>query len=224
MKRQQTSFSVEIKKSRNQGQRHNLPPRRLFDVMPPPDEGPEILKNEAVTKVAEPTNAPRILPSIVEPRWSRSEPAEPVRRERSSGVTKPGQMEFNLNAVSDAEKAVSAQRLVHAEANAPPLVAAAVEMGAMATHDAQPASGKSAKSHARKARTKISAVVEAAQAPEAKPTPHAGMIARSTDVLSTSSGHRLTKRLAAAGQLPRGERWKRRLHPASWRDQRSRPD
>jgi hypothetical protein len=218
MKRQQTSFSVEVKKSRTQGQRPHLPPRPLFEVVPSADEAPRILQNEVGPKVAEPTTAPRILPSIVEPRWSRSEPAEPVRRKRSSGETKPGQMEFNLNAASDDEADVSVQTPVHAKADVP--TAIAVETGAMARHDVQSAMGKSAKSDARRARTKASAVVEPAQAPgrapEAEPTPHAGMIARLTGVSSASSEHRLSKRLAAAGHLPRSERWKRRLHPTSW--------
>ena len=99
MKRQQTSFSVEIKKSRTQAQRHHLPPRPLFDVVPPPAEAPQIPQNEAVPKAAEATPAPRILPSIVEPMWSRSEPAEPARRTRSSGETKREQMEFELSTV-----------------------------------------------------------------------------------------------------------------------------
>jgi hypothetical protein len=228
MKRQQTSFSVEIKKSRTQAQRHHLPPRPLFEVVPPVAEARQILHNEAMPKVAEPTSAPRILPSIVEPMWSRSEPAEPVRRKRSSGESKPGQMEFDLNAASEDVNDAPADAPVHAEVELPTAIAAAVETGATATHDTQPALGKSAKSHARKARTKASAAVEPAQAPEpapeAKPTLHAGMIELSIAVPSAASERRLTRRLAAAGQLPRSERWKRRLHPASWRDhQRSKP-
>ncbi|WP_201864750.1 hypothetical protein [Microvirga soli] len=31
-----------------------------------------------------------------------------------------------------------------------------------------------------------------------------------------AAGRRLTKRQSAATQLPRHERWKRRIHPASW--------
>ena len=207
MKRQQTSFSVEIKKSRTQAQRHHLPPRPLFEVVPPAAEAPQILQNEAMPKVAEPTSAPRILPSIVEPMWSRSEPAEPTRRTRSSGETKRGQMEFDLNAASEDGNDAPAETPVHAVVALPTAIAAAVEKGATATHDVQPASGKSAKSHARTVRKKAPAAVAPAQAPEpapeAQPTRHAGMIEPSTAVPSTSSERRLTKRLAAAGQLPR---------------------
>ena len=228
MKRQQTSFSVEIKKSRTQGQRPHLPPRPLFEVVPPAAEARQILQTEAVPKVAEPTSAPRILPSIVEPMWSRSEPAEPTRRKRSSGQTKRAQMEFDMSAASEDVNDAPAETPVHAEVALPTAIAAAVEKGATATHDTQPASGKSAKSNARTVRTKAPAAVAPAQAPEpapeAEPTLQAEMIEPSTAVPSTSSERRLTQRLAAAGQLPRSERWKRRLHPASWRDhQRSKP-
>jgi hypothetical protein len=220
MKRQQTSFSVEIKKSRTQGQRHHLPPRRLFDVVPPTAETAQILQNEPVPKVAAPTTAPRILPSIVEPMWSRSEPAELVHRKRSPGQTKREQMEFDLGAASEDVNDVPAEKPMHAEVALPTATTASVETGATPTHDVQPASGKSAKSHARKTRTKAPAIVEPAQAPEpapeAEPTPHAEMIEPSMEVPLRSNERRLTKRLAAAGQLPRSERWKRRLHPASW--------
>ena len=226
MKRQQTSFSVEIKKSRTQAQRQQLPPGRLFDVVPPSAEAPQILQNEAVPNAAEATPAPRILPSIVEPMWSRSEAAEPARRTRSSGATKRGQMEFELSIVSEDEKDAPADAPVHAEVDFP--TAAAVEKGATSTLDVQHASGESAQSKARTVRKKVPAAVEPAQAPEpapeVEPTWHAPMIEPSTTVLSRSNECRLTKRLYAAGQLPRSERWKRRLHPASWRGhQRSKP-
>ena len=183
MKRQQTSFSVEIKKSRTQGQRPHLPPRPLFEVVPPAAEARQILQTEAVPKVAEPTSAPRILPSIVEPLWNRPEPAEPARRKRSSGQTKPGQMEFDLNAATEDMNDGPAETPVHAVVALPTATAAAaaaaVEKGATSTHDTQPVSGKSAKSHARTVREKVPAAVAPAQAepaPEAEPTRHAEMI------------------------------------------------
>ena len=186
MKRQQTSFSVEIKKSRTQGQRPHLPPRPLFEVAPPAPEARQILQTEAGPKVAEPASAPRILPSIVEPMWSRSEPAEPTRRTRSSGETKRAQMEFDLNAVAEDVNDGPAETPVHAEVALPTAIAAAVEKGATATHDTQPASGKSAKSHARTVRKKVPAAVAPAQAPEpapeAQPTLQAEMIEPSPDV------------------------------------------
>ena len=129
MKRQQTSFSVEIKKSRTQGQRPHLPPRPLFEVVPPAAEARQILQTEAVPKVAEPISAPRILPSIVEPMWSRSEPAEPTRRKRSSGQTKRGQMEFDMSAASEDVNDAPAETPVHAEVALPTAIAAAVENG-----------------------------------------------------------------------------------------------
>ena len=228
MKRQQTSFSVEIKKSRTQAQRHHLPPRPLFDVVPPSAEAPQILQNEAVPNAAEATSAPHILPSIVAPTWSQSEPAEPARRKRSSGESKRGQMEFELSVVSEDEKDAHADTPVHAEVDLPTSTAAAVEKGATSSHDVQPASGKSTKSNARAVRKKVPTAVEPAQAlepaPEVEPTWHAEMIEPSTTVLSRSNERRLTKRLDAAVHLPRSERWKRRLHPASWQGhQRSKP-
>ena len=114
MKRQQSSFSVEIKKSRTQAQRPHLPPRPLFEVVPPAAEARQILQTEAGPKVAEPASAPRILPSIVEPMWRRSEPAESTRRNRSSGETKPGQMVFDLNAVAEDVNDGPAETPVHA--------------------------------------------------------------------------------------------------------------
>jgi hypothetical protein len=227
MKRQQTSFSVEIKKSRTQGQRPHLPPRPLFEVVSPADEVQQILQAEAVPKVAEPTSAPRILPSIVEPMWSRSEPAEPDRRKRSSGETERGQMGFEVSAASEDVNDAPAETPVHAEVDLSTAIATAAENRVTATHDTQPVSRKSAKSNARTVTKNAPAAVEPAQAPEpapeAQPTLHAEMIEPSAEVPSRSSKHRLTKRLAAASQLPRSERWKRRLHPASWRHQRSKP-
>jgi hypothetical protein len=223
MKRAPKSFSVEIKKSRTQGQRHHLPPRRLFDVVPPTAETAQIPQNEAEPKVGAPTTAPRILPSIVEPMWSRSEPAELVHRKRSLGQTKREQMEFDLGAASEDVNDVAAEKPMYAEVALPTATTASDEVGATPTPDVEPASGKIAKSHARETRTKAPATVEPAQAPEpapeAEPTPHAEMIEPSMEVPLRSNERRLTKRLAAAGQLPRSERWKRRLHPASWRDQ-----
>ncbi len=220
MKRQHTTFSVEIKKSRTQAERHHLPPQRLFDVVPPPPEAPRIPRNEAVPKVAEPMAAPRILPSIVESKWGQSELAEPTRHKRSP-AGKRGQMEFDLSAVSGDVNDAPGDTPVHAEVDLPAATAAPVNEDATSTPDAQPASGESAKSKARKVRKNVPAPVEPARAnepaPEVEPTRPAEMIGPSTAVESRSNERRLTRRLAAAVQLPRSERWKRRLHPASWR-------
>ena len=79
MKRQQASFSVEIKKSRTQ--RQQLPPRPLFAT--PPDETSAFIRKAEPQPVAEPVVAPRILPSILAPVSNRSEPVEPVRSKRA---------------------------------------------------------------------------------------------------------------------------------------------
>jgi hypothetical protein len=225
MKRPQKSFSVEIKKSRTQGQRPHLPPRRLFAV--PVDETSAVIQTAESQTAAEPVTARRILPSIVEPTWSRSDSAEPARRKGSSGETTREQMEFDLSAASEDVHDEPAEPPVRAEADLLSTTAAAAEKVPTSTHDAQPASEKSATSQARKVRKKTSAGVEPAQAlepaPDVEPAPSAEMIEPSMEVPSGLSERRLTKRLAAAGQLPRSERWKRRLHPASWRHQRSQP-
>jgi hypothetical protein len=225
MKRPQKSFSVEIKKSRTQGQRPHLPPRRLFAL--PVDETSTVIQTAESQTAAEPVTAPRILPSIVEPTWSQSDSAEPALRKGSSRETTREQMEFDLSAASEDVNDEPAEPPVHAEADLLSATAAAVEKVPTLTHDTQPASEKRAKSQARKVRKKTPAGVEPAQAPEpapeVKPAPYAEMIDPSMEVPSSLSERRLTKRLAAAGQLPRSERWKRRLHPASWRHQRSQP-
>jgi hypothetical protein len=220
MKRQQKYFSVEIKKARTQGQRHHLPPWRLFDVAPPKAETDQILQNEAVPKVAAPTAAPRILPSIVEPMWNQAEPAALVHRKRSPEQTTREQMDFDLGVASEDVNGVPAETPMHAEAALPTATTASDEAGATPTLDVQPVSGKRAKSHARKTRTKAAVTVEPAQAPEpapkVEPTPHSAVIEPSMKVLLRSNERRLTKRLAAASQLPRSQRWKRRLHPETW--------
>jgi hypothetical protein len=225
MKRPQKSFSVEIKKSRIPDQRPHLPPRPLFAMAP--DETPALIQKTEPEASVEPLVAPRILPSIVETMWRRLEPAELVHRESSSGETKHGQVEFDLNAASEGVIGVPAATPVQAEAALPTDTTASVKTDAPPTHDAQPASGRSAKSHARKVRKKAPAAVERghseAPEPKAEPKLYAGMIKLPTSVRSPSSQRRRTKRLTAAGQLPRSERWKRRLHPASWREQRSKP-
>jgi hypothetical protein len=76
MKRNSKPFSVEIKKSHVQVQRHYLLPRHLFATNPV--EATKIFQKDEPRVVPEPSAAPRILPSIVDPLWSRSEPIEPV--------------------------------------------------------------------------------------------------------------------------------------------------
>src|SRR3954453_16423711 len=101
MKRNTKPFSVEIKKSRVQGQRPHRPPRRRFELTL--DEAAEIFQKEGPQATVERAPAPRILPSIVEPLWSSSEPVEPVRRKRSSVQACRGQMESELTATAFAD-------------------------------------------------------------------------------------------------------------------------
>src|SRR3712207_8815684 len=95
MKRNPKPFSVEIKNSRIQGQRSYLPPRRLFATTPA--DAPRALQKEEPQRMPDPAAAPRILPSIVEPVWSNTEPAETVRRKRPSVEANREQMAFNLD-------------------------------------------------------------------------------------------------------------------------------
>ncbi|WP_404295281.1 hypothetical protein ACD578_27845 (plasmid) [Microvirga sp. RSM25] len=219
MKRNSKPFSVEIKKSRVQGQRHQLLPRRLFANFA--DEPAEVLQKEEPQAVTEPVVAPRILPSIVEPAWGRSEPDEPIRRRRSSGDADREQLEFNLTQAPSKDMK-----------HAPPLVLAVAETMSqtantnVAEADARPADGvqrdqgQPVRFNSRVPRKKSLEVFEPVTAfnptlgPE--PIPDAEMIAPTLATPSKEIECRLTKRQAAAVKLPRHERWKRRLHPASW--------
>ena len=115
MKRNPKPFSVEIKKSRVQVQRHQLPPRHLF-VLTPAKVTPSVQENEPPL-VAQPPAAPRILPSILEPARSHSEAVEPARRKSSPrSKSDQGQMEFSLNTIAteDANDAPDEDRMVPA--------------------------------------------------------------------------------------------------------------
>src|ERR671921_3023341 len=96
MKHNPKPFSVEIKKSRIPGQRSHLPPRPLFATVRA--ETTMNFQKEEPQATAKPSAAPRILPSIVGPVWSSSEPVEPVRRKCSPVRGCRGQTEFNLDA------------------------------------------------------------------------------------------------------------------------------
>jgi hypothetical protein len=212
MKRNQKPFSVEIKKSRVQSLSSQLPPRRLFETRP--SDVTQVLQKEEPQSVAEPSPAPRILPSIVESVWSGSEPVEPIRHKRSSVEINRGQMEFDLTATAseDVQHAL-ARAQATADAVTPTDVTPVIAEDAAPVHDVQSAQGESAKAKSRKPRKKVSQAVEPAMAflpmqeTEDKPEP---------TVTSKVVQRRLIKRLAAAAQLPRNERWKRRLHPTSW--------
>jgi hypothetical protein len=212
MKRSTKPFSVEIKKSRVKGQRSHLPPRRLFELTLV--EAPEIFQKEETQATVERASAPRILPSIVEPLWSSSEPVEPVRRKRSSVRARREQMESNLTATAfeDAEAAHAGD---HVSARAVPQTDGALDDAEDPTpvHHVQPARGENVRAGSRNPRKEAPAVGEQEIASET--IPEAEMTGPSA-ALSNAVPCRLTKRLAAAAQLPRHERWKGRLHPAVW--------
>jgi hypothetical protein len=220
MKHNSKPFSVEIKKSRVQGQRSHLPPRRLFATIPA--EVTKVFQQEEPQVVPEPSAAPRILPSIVEPGWSNSEPVETARRKRCSREANHGQIEFDLDASASGDvkgPPVEARDLADAVSHADS--APAVAEGAPPIDDVQPAQGDSVKANVHKPRKKASAAVEQVTAlkptSELEPRGEADMIGPSDVVTSGKADQpRLIKRQATVAQLPRHERWKRRLHPASW--------
>lgn len=211
MKRNAKPFSVEIKKSRVQGQRDHLPPRHLFATTPV--EATRVFPKDEPQVVAEPSAAPRILPSIVEPVWSSSEPVEPARRKRSSGYANQGEMVFDLTAtasedVKDAHAGAPASTKAVPQADNAPVDAE----DALPVHDVQPTQGNGVRAKPRKARKKTSGT--AGQEIVSEPIPATAMTA--SVVSSKAVQRRITKRLAAATQLPRHERWKGRLHPTAW--------
>jgi hypothetical protein len=83
---------------------------------------------------------------------------------------------------------------------------------ALPVHDVQPAQGKGMKAKFRKPQKKAAGTVE--QKIASGPITEAAMTA--SVVSSKAVQRRITKRLAAAAQLPRHERWKGRLHPTAW--------
>jgi hypothetical protein len=211
MKRNPKPFSVEIKNSRVQGQRSHPPPRRLFATTPA--EAPKVFQKVESQVATEPPAAPRILPSIVEAVWSSSEPFETARRKRPSVEADRGQMELDLTAaasedVKDAHVEASASANTVPQADNAPVDTEA----ALPVHDVQPAQGDGVKAKSRKSRKKGSGTVEQEIASE--PLPEVGTPAPS--VVSKVAQRRITKRRAAAAQLPRHECWKGRLHPAAW--------
>jgi hypothetical protein len=211
MKRNSKPFSVEIKKSRVQGQRSYFPPRHLFATNPV--EATRVFPKDEPRVVPEPSAAPRILPSIVEPLWSRSEPVEPVPRKRPSGEANQARMEFNLTAAASEDV-----KDAHAEAPAstktlPQADNAHVDAeDALPIHDVQPAQGNGIKAKSRKPQKRAAGTTEQEIASE--PIPEAEMSAPAVE--PKVAQRRITKRLAAAAQLARHERWKGRLHPAAW--------
>jgi hypothetical protein len=218
MKRNPKPFSVEIKRTRVQGQRSDLPPRRLFATILA--EATKIFQKEEPQAVAEPSAAPRILPSIAEPVWSGSGPIEPVRRGRFSGEADQGQMEFDLNAIASNGK-------VDAPAEPPVMLEAVsqtrnslIEAAATPVLEVQVRETESAKAKSRRPRNKTSKIAEPVSASEPVPQPETAseppVIEPAPVDRSQQADHRRLTRRQAAAQRPRHERWKRRLHSAAW--------
>jgi hypothetical protein len=211
MKRKPKPFSVEIKKSRVQGQRDQLTPRRLFELLPV--RAAMIFQEEEPQVVAKPSAAPRILPSIVESVLSNSDPIQPIRYKRSSAKVTRGHMELNLNAGASED-------MEDGPAEVPMAAKAVLQTDgarddaevALSVQDVQSVQSGSMSAGSPKPRKKTFGTVEQGTAPE--PIPEAELTASAASTKATQ--RRLTKRLAAVAQLPRHERWKGRLHPAAW--------
>jgi hypothetical protein len=169
MKRHLKPFSVEIKKSRIQGQRSQIPSKHVFERVTA--HVAKVFRKEEPQAVAEPSVAPRILPSIVEPVWSSSAAVEPVRREHSSGLKATRrQIESDLNPTAS-------ENVEDAPAGTPAItkallqtdVAPAVEEDTRPVHDVQSVEGESVKARLRQPRKKASRAIEQVMASEPMP-------------------------------------------------------
>jgi hypothetical protein len=220
MKRQQKPFSVEIKKSRTQVPRHHLPPRHLFAT--PPDETSAFIQTAEPQAVSEPTAAPRILPSIIEPVIGNPESSEPVRRKRMvKSKNADGQIELNLPA--------DGNRDPEDVPGMPSTIESGLQMDAARTADESippvpEVRVDDIKAHETKTRIQRKKLPEFGESVETSTLALQPSLAPEADslripVIVTSLeavSSRLSKRQVAATQLPRSERWKRRLHPATW--------
>jgi hypothetical protein len=218
MKRKQKSFSVEIRKSRTQGQRHQLPPRRLFAT--PPDKASAFIQTAEPQVVGEPTAAPRILPSIIEPVTDNPKPIELVRRKRIvKSKDAEGQIELDLHADVTRNPEEVPETPSTLEPGLPMDVAPTAEESIPPVPDVRVddvGTGEKARTPRKKLPRFVEQVEPTELASQPSPDPEADLLHLSAVVASSKAvPPRLTKRQAAADQLPRSERWKRRLHPAS---------
>lgn len=218
MKRPQKSFSVEIKKSRTPGQRHHLLLRRLFAA---PLDDISAVAQEAKPQAAEPIMAPRILPSIIEPVLSDPEPVEPVRRRRP-GRLKADEEHIELDLQADAMK-----QLENCPGARPaPETGLPVDSAPVAEDSLQPIPDARiddiaiTEKPATTRRRELPELIEPMELPKiaSQPSPApAGSFSLSATATAPKAGSaRMAKRQAEAAQLPRHQRWKRRLHPATW--------
>jgi hypothetical protein len=221
MKRNSKPFSVEIKKSRIQSDRIHLPPKHLFEGLQA--EISRIFEKDVSQAVAEPS-APsrRILPSIIEPFSSSSEPVETDQRKHSVAAAPLAQIKFDWSEVvpEDTEDR-HAQAPVRVEPRSEIPVSATVAEGVAPVRDIPSAGRDSAQANTRKARKKTYKPAEATVSygslsqPERLPAAEVAQTAVSERPFR-SSDRRQIDRQAAAAQLPRQERWKRRLPSAAW--------
>jgi len=213
MKRNTKPFSVEIKKSRIQGQRPHLPPRCPFELTLV--EATEIFQKEEPQAIVEGAPAPRILPSIFERVRSNSESVEPDHHMSSKRLESDlGQMDSNL-------RATVSEGAMDALAETP------VMLGLVSQTDASPVEKAASPAlevqaqktnHAKvKPRNKASKIIAPVTAPEPVLQPQAAPETQVTKPPPVNRSRQADpRRLAAAAQLPRHERWKRRLHSAAW--------
>lgn len=221
MKRNPKPFAVEIKKSRVQDQRHHLQPKRLFEIVPA--LATKVFQKEEPQIAAEPAAPRRILPSLVEPAWSHSGAVEPVRPKRSSRArTKPTQIELNLDIIPSEEMTgAPTEASAILEAPSQSNIAPVPEDSAMPVHEVQLQAAEGEKTKSRRPRSKAPEAVEPATTSEAVAEVNSAPkneVATPLPVATPRQAgrRRLVRRQVAAAQLPRQERWKRRLHPASW--------
>jgi hypothetical protein len=221
MKRNPKPFAVEIKKSRVQDQRHHLRPKRLIAMVPAP--ATKVFQKEEPQGAAEPAAPRRILPSLVEPVWSHSGAVEPVHSKRFSRArTKSAQIELNLDIIPSEEMTgAPAEASVILEAPSQSNFAPVSEESAMPACEVQPEAAEGEKTKSRKTRSKAPEAVRRVLTSEAvarvNSAPKDEVVPPSPVATPRQTGRRrLVRRQAAAAQLPRHERWKRRLHPASW--------
>jgi hypothetical protein len=179
-----------------------------------------IFQHRELQAVVEPAELPRILPSILEPVWSNTEAVGSLSQERSlRPEADEDQIELDLEtlAADESPGTAAAEALVVLEARSQ-TEAAILEEAAPRAAEAQPsgaarARAKPGKKNAK--RTGDGAAFEKAPQPTQASTAEAVEI--SPVVAPREAAYpTLTKRQAAAAQLPRHERWKRRLHPAAW--------
>ena len=217
MQRKSKSFSVEIKKSRALGQRHPLSPKRSFKTRSA--EATPISEKQEPQAVAEPAVARRLLPSLIKPIQGFPEPVVPVRRSRSSALaTRRSEKELEPSEPASEEAEPAQAPIVSEGVPQTGYVTVTVEhawpMHEVVPRESLPPEPSSATTKSRRPRIKTSRVGEPVMV--AEPSSASEMTQPLLTATSKISSHRLTKRQAAAKQLPRHERWKRRLHPATW--------